>query len=59
VRYDWLSHYTYSDISELQGKATELLWPYNDERSNIGLGGIIRIQKLKQLHDRDFTTNPH
>ncbi|WP_193154625.1 integrase core domain-containing protein [Pseudoalteromonas aliena] len=23
VRYDWLSHYTYSDISELQGKATE------------------------------------
>lgn len=26
VRYDWLSHYIYSDIRELQDKATDWLW---------------------------------
>lgn len=37
VRYDWLSHYSYSDISELQDRETDWLWTYNNERPNMGL----------------------
>ena len=59
VRYDWLSHYIYSDISELQDKATQWLWTYNNERPNMGLGGITPIQRLKQLRSRSSTTNLH
>ena len=47
VRYDWLSHYSYSDISELQDRETDWLWTYNNERPNMGLGGIKPIQSWK------------
>lgn len=40
VRYDWLNHYIYSDIEELQSRATQWLWTYNHERPNMGVGGI-------------------
>lgn len=50
VRYDWLSHYIYSDISELQDRATDWLWTYNNERPNVGIGGITPIQKLEKLN---------
>ncbi|WP_370386276.1 hypothetical protein ABW387_14925 [Snodgrassella alvi] len=32
VRYDWVSHYIYHDIQELQDKAKHWLWIYNHER---------------------------
>jgi putative transposase len=46
VRYDWLSQYLFSEISEVQDQATKWLWHYNNERPNMGLGGITPNQKL-------------
>ncbi|MFY3769829.1 IS3 family transposase [Providencia manganoxydans] len=59
VRYDWLTHYLYRDIQELQDKATQWLWTYNHERPNMGLGGITPIQKLSQLRRQNSTVNLH
>jgi len=59
VRYDWLSHYIYSDISELQDKATDWLWTYNNERPNMGIGGITPIQKLEKLNNGNSTDSLH
>ncbi|CAA0096278.1 Uncharacterised protein [BD1-7 clade bacterium] len=46
VRYDWLNQYLFEDISEVQNQATSWLWHYNNERPNIGIGGITPKQKL-------------
>lgn len=46
VRYDWLGQYLFESIEEVQRKATEWLWTYNNERPNMALGGITPIQKL-------------
>ena len=46
VRYDWLSQYLFESIAEVQDHATRWLWTYNNERPNMGLGGITPIQKL-------------
>ena len=46
VRYDWLSHYLFESIDEVQDFATQWLWTYNHERPNIALGGITPRQKL-------------
>lgn len=46
VRYDWLSQYLFADIVEVQEQATRWLWHYNNERPNMGIGGITPIQKL-------------
>ncbi len=46
VRYDWLSHYLFESIDEVQDFATKWLWTYNHERPNLALGGIIPKQKL-------------
>lgn len=46
VRYDWLGQYLFDSIDEVQRKATEWLWTYNNERPNMALGGITPIQKL-------------
>jgi putative transposase len=46
VRYDWLSHYLFESIQEVQDFATRWLWTYNHERPNMALGGITPIQKL-------------
>lgn len=59
VRYDWLSHYLYGDIQELQYKATQWLWTYNHERPNMGLGGITPEQKLNQQRIQNSTVNFH
>ncbi len=56
---DWLSHYIYSDISELQDKATDWLWTYNNERPNMGIGGITPIQKLEKLNNGNSTDSLH
>jgi len=59
VRYDWLSQYIYQDIEELQSRATQWLWTYNNERPNMGIGGITPIQKLKLTQRKMSTTDLH
>jgi putative transposase len=46
VRYDWLAHYMFDSISDVQDYATKWLWSYNHERPNMALGGITPKQKL-------------
>jgi putative transposase len=46
VRYDWLAHYLFDTIAEVQDYATRWLWSYNHERPNMALGGITPKQKL-------------
>jgi putative transposase len=47
VRYDWLNQDIFTNIEEVQEKATQWLWHYNNERPNMGLGGITPMQKFK------------
>ena len=46
VRYDWLAQYLFESIGAVQDYATQWLWHYNNERPNMGLGGITTKQKL-------------
>jgi putative transposase len=46
VRYDWLAHYLFDSINEVQDYATRWLWTYYHERPNMALGGITPHQKL-------------
>jgi putative transposase len=46
VRYDWLAHYLFESIAEVQDYATKWLWTYNHERPNMALEGITPKQKL-------------
>ena len=48
VRHEWLGQYNFSTISDVQDHATQWLWTYNNERPNMGLGGITPAQKLKR-----------
>jgi len=48
VRHEWLDQYMFATIKEVQDYATDWLWTYNNDRPNMGLGGIIPAQKLKQ-----------
>jgi len=50
VRYDWLSHYLFESITEVQDYATDWMWTYNYERPNMALGGITPKQKLARLN---------
>jgi putative transposase len=59
VRYDWLSHYIYADIEELQDRATSWLWTYNNERPNMGIGGITPIQKRRLTKSMNSTPELH
>ena len=47
VRHEWLDQYMFATIEEVQDYATEWLWTYNNDRPNMGLGGITPAQKLK------------
>ena len=47
VRQEWLGRYIFETIQEVQDQATRWLWTYNNERPNMGIGGITPIQKLK------------
>ena len=49
VRYDWLSHYLFGSIDEVQNYGIEWMWTYNHERPNMALGGITPKQKLALL----------
>lgn len=48
VRHEWLDQYMFATIKEVQDYATDWLWTYNNERPNMGLGGITPAQKLNQ-----------
>ncbi len=47
VRHEWLDLYIFETIEEVQEIATEWLWTYNNERPNMGIGGITPAMKLK------------
>ena len=47
VRHEWLDLYIFETIEEVQEIATEWLWTYNNERPNMGNGGITPAMKLK------------
>jgi len=46
VRYDWLGHYLFESIVEVQDYATNGLWLYDHECPNMALGGITPKQRL-------------
>ena len=46
VRYDWLNQYIFYTLDEMQDYATRWQWVYNNERPNMGIGGITPSQKL-------------
>ena len=48
VRHEWLDQYMFATIKEVQDYATDWLWTYNNDRPNMGIGGITPAQKLKQ-----------
>ena len=47
VRHEWLDQHIIETIEEAQDFATEWLWTYNNERPNMGIGGMTPAQKLK------------
>jgi putative transposase len=47
VRYDWLNQYLFESIEDVQDYATKWLWTYNNERPNMGIGGLTPRRKLK------------
>lgn len=40
VRYDWLGHYLFESLNELQEFATNWLWVYNHELTQYGAGRL-------------------
>jgi putative transposase len=46
VRYDWLAHYQFDGLEEVQEYATRWLWTYNHECPNMAIGGMTPKQKL-------------
>lgn len=40
VRHEWLDLYIFETIAEAQSIATDWLWTYNNERPNMGIGGM-------------------
>ena len=48
VRQEWLGRYLFDTLEQVQEHATRWLWSYNNERPNMGIGGITPAQKLKQ-----------
>ena len=49
VRHEWLDQYIIESIEEAQDHATQWLWTYNNDRPNMGIGGITPTQKLKMV----------
>ncbi len=39
--------YIIENIEEAQDHATQWLWTYNNDRQNMGIGGVTPAQKLK------------
>jgi putative transposase len=47
VRQEWLGQFIFNTIEEVKDHATRWLWSYNNERPNMGIGGITPAMKLK------------
>jgi putative transposase len=47
VRHEWLDQYIIETIDEAQDHATQWFWTYNNDRPNMGTGGITPAQELK------------
>ena len=47
VRGEWLGQDIFETIEKAQNQATEWLWTYNNERPNMGIGGMTPAMKLK------------
>jgi len=47
VRHEWLDQHIIENIEEAQDFATQWLWTYNNDRPNMGIGGITPAMKLK------------
>lgn len=47
VRHEWLGQNIFGSIEEARDHATKWLWIHNNERPNMGNGGITPAQKLK------------
>ena len=47
VRHEWLDQYIIESIEEAQDFATHWLCTHNNDRPNMGIGGITPAQKLK------------
>lgn len=48
VQQEWLGQYHFDTLEQVQDHAKRWLWTYNNERPNMGIGGITPAQKLKQ-----------
>ena len=48
VRHEWLDQHLFESLDHARQTATEWLWRYNNERPNMGIGGITPIQKLHE-----------
>jgi putative transposase len=46
VRNDWLNQYLFESLEEMRDFATMWIWTYNNERPNMGIGGITPAMKL-------------
>jgi putative transposase len=44
VRYDWLAHYLFDSIEQVQEFTTRWLWIYNHERPIMAVGGITQTE---------------
>ena len=47
VRHEWLDQYMFATIQEVQDYATQWMWTYNNDRPDMGIGGMTPAQKLK------------
>ena len=47
VRHEWLDQNIIDSIKEAQDYTIQWLWTYNNDRPNMGIGGITPAQKLK------------
>lgn len=47
LRSEWLGRYHFESIEYVQDHPTKWLWTYNNERPNMGIGGMTSMQKLK------------
>jgi putative transposase len=41
VRHEWLDQHIIENIEEAQDFATQWLWTYNNDRPNMGIGGMV------------------
>lgn len=46
ARYNWLAQCLFESVDQVRESATRWLWTYNNERTNMALGGITPKQKF-------------